>query len=751
VSRRWAKPPLSGAHPSRSVALVVGSAALAGTLVLLSFPPFGQGWLMWVALTPLFAIHHQLRPRALLAYGYLLAVVPIAVIAFSVVPSSAIAAAAYATTVPLAFALGIVAATKIESRLLAQDHGLASLAVFPAFAVTVELLLGTETVGVPVTIALTQTDYPLLIQNADLVGTAGTTFLLVLANRSWPLLWATAKARASRSSRAWAPPRRAVAAVGVLLANLLYGAWAVHRYGYDDASVAIATIQPAIPTADYVNRLLDPAAQERIDRRLADLVRRAVARKPSLLVLSEGGNGRYNFRIPALRRRLEETARRARAGFVVSSLDLDPAGDEYNALFSLDRHGRLLGTHRKRLLTPVGEGYLHRGPASRPLPSAIGPLGAMVCFESCFPSIARRLVTQGAQYLLVSTSDASFRNSALPLLHARFSVFRAIETRRYLVQAANTGPSLVIRPTGTVGAATGFLDRDVLSGKVAPRTGATLFVRLGPVGARALIVWLAMVSLRAVRPRRRLPRPAARPEAVAGPAPVYAASLTAYAALVALLAGASVGLATAGTVQDRGVLRNVATFLAPPPQGSMRALSRAYLQRAPNTCGPAALAFLLKTYGFDVDQGRVARWVRLEERGTTMLDLVRAARHLGLRAWGEQVNLEALRRDPTPTIAYLLHPGHFVVVVKVAGGWVYYFDPTTGPVRVRDVEFLRVWSGYTLLVRFAPIPEIDGGPRSSFRTADASRASTTSRGGSPFGLTDTTAPEANQRFARLPR
>src|SRR4029077_10063972 len=129
-----------------------------------------------------------------------------------------------------------------------------------------------------------------------------------------------------------------------------------------------------------------------------------------MLVLSEGGNGRYNFRIPSLRRRLEDTARRNRVGLVVSSPDMNPAGEEYNALFSLGRDGALIGSYRKRILTPIGEEHFSRGGEASPMATSIGPAGPMVCFESCFPGMARTLVANGAQYLLVSSSDAAFRN-----------------------------------------------------------------------------------------------------------------------------------------------------------------------------------------------------------------------------------------------------------------------------------------------------------------------------------------------------
>lgn len=707
--------------------LILGAAA-SGSVVLLSFPPFRCGWLMWFALTPLFLVHRRLQARALFVYGYVLAAVPITAIAFCIAASSIAVFLAFAATVPLAFAAGIVVATHLESRTVSPW---ARVLVFPAAAVAVEFLLGTEIVGVPATLALTQADYPLVIQNADVFGTAGTTFLLLLANRIWPVVISKIWRRAGAEPL---PLETAALAAILCVGNIGYGAWALNRYATGNASLTVAALQPAIPTADYVNRLLDPEAQRRIDNTVDELTEDALASAPDLLVLSEGGNGRYNFRIPSLRRRLEDAARSHRVGLLVSSPDMDPQGAQYNALFSLGRDGTLLGTHRKRLLTPIGEEHLSPGGPEMPIDSTIGPIGAMVCFESCFPGIARTLVARGARVLLVSSSDAAFRNSALPLLHSRFSIFRAIENRRYLVQAGNTGPSFVVRPTGQLDATTGFLTRGVLSGRIAPREGRTPFGAFGSLWPTLAIAWICLLIPRARRTRAGTHAPASTTsewlaQALRMPPPRWstAGAAAAILATTTVLAAASVHLATRGTPQDHGAIENLATFVATPAPVDVPAATHDRLQQQVNTCGPAALAFVLRAFGMDTREQDVGRLVRLERRGTSMLDLVHAAEALGLHAWGERLNLAALEHQRTPVIAYL--PQHFVVVLRVSNGWVYLFDPATGPVKAPVGQFARLWTGYTLQIRFLPVPEIDGTAADPRQLASSERA---------FPLNDTT-------------
>jgi apolipoprotein N-acyltransferase len=72
----------------------------------------------------------------------------------------------------------------------------------------------------------------------------------------------------------------------------------------------------------------------------------------------------------------------------------------------------------------------------------------LICFEDLFPSLPRRFVKEGAQWLVVITNDAWFGRSAASLQHLQASVFRAVESRVWVVRAANTGWSGFIDPSG---------------------------------------------------------------------------------------------------------------------------------------------------------------------------------------------------------------------------------------------------------------------------------------------------------------
>jgi apolipoprotein N-acyltransferase len=74
----------------------------------------------------------------------------------------------------------------------------------------------------------------------------------------------------------------------------------------------------------------------------------------------------------------------------------------------------------------------------------------LICFEDVFPEIARGFARRGVDILVGITNDAWFGDTASPWQHLQAAVFRAVETRRPVVRAANTGVSCFISNKGSV-------------------------------------------------------------------------------------------------------------------------------------------------------------------------------------------------------------------------------------------------------------------------------------------------------------
>ncbi|MBI2341660.1 MAG: apolipoprotein N-acyltransferase, partial [Deltaproteobacteria bacterium] len=89
-------------------------------------------------------------------------------------------------------------------------------------------------------------------------------------------------------------------------------------------------------------------------------------------------------------------------------------------------------------------------------------IGGLVCYEDVFPEISRAMVDNGANILAVITNDAWYGRSSAAYQHLAISVFRAVENRRWLVKAANSGISAVVDATGKIISKTDIFESGVI-------------------------------------------------------------------------------------------------------------------------------------------------------------------------------------------------------------------------------------------------------------------------------------------------
>ena len=248
--------------------------------------------------------------------------------------------------------------------------------------------------------------------------------------------------------------RRAASALALLLtlAGHLGGqaALAAGQRG-DGPAERLLVLQPAIPTrskftADQQIRLL-----RQLDRALASL---AAPPAVASLLLPEGALT-AGQRLPS-----PSPVEVLSGGFrqegqeLRSSLLRFPAGGR-EPVGWLDKHRvvplgewvPLAGLLRWSGLSAVGG--VEPGPASRLLVRPAGPVGVAICYELSDGSALAAASREGARWLLASANLDPYP----ALLQGQFQALarlRAIETGRWLVSAANTGPSLLVDASGEV-------------------------------------------------------------------------------------------------------------------------------------------------------------------------------------------------------------------------------------------------------------------------------------------------------------
>ncbi len=190
-----------------------------------------------------------------------------------------------------------------------------------------------------------------------------------------------------------------------------------------------------------------------------------------------------------------------------------------NVLYGPD--GRLQGTYAKRHLVPFGEWVPMRdrltwiseldqiprdtAPGSEPGLFDVAGLhiGNVICFESAFGPQVRDLVDDGADVVVVSTNNRSYRRSANSAQHVAIGQMRAAETGRPVLHASISGISAVIDADGDLVATTDHFVRTTLTGTITATGGRTAYVRFGDWAVAASLLLIAAAALRGVALRRR--------------------------------------------------------------------------------------------------------------------------------------------------------------------------------------------------------------------------------------------------------
>ena len=175
----------------------------------------------------------------------------------------------------------------------------------------------------------------------------------------------------------------------------------------------------------------------------------------------------------------------------------DQARRMYNTAFLTDGEGRVLGTYDKIYLLAFGEyiplgdifpwiyklspntSHFDRGQHTNSLVLDGTSYGVLICYEDIIPEFVRKVIRPTPQILVNITNDAWFGDSREPLIHLALSAFRAVENRRFLVRATNTGISAFVGPTGEVLSQTGVFTRENLVGQAIPLSGLTPYARFG--------------------------------------------------------------------------------------------------------------------------------------------------------------------------------------------------------------------------------------------------------------------------------
>jgi apolipoprotein N-acyltransferase len=478
-------------------AVVLG--VVSGLLYLAAHPPAGAGALAFVALVPLLV---AVRGRSV-ATGFLAGWVAGTIACNGLTTASIFAALMRARHPPWLAGVEALVVPQLYGALwfavfgayaaaLARRQPRASdVLVLPAAWVAGELVRSRLGDGMPwVLLAHAQTASPTLLQVADVTGAYGVSFVVAVVNAAI----VTALVAADRARRA------GLVAALVVAAAVGYGRVQLVRWERPGgAALHVAVVQGAIPDGwrESLARQQDAVARYRT------LVERAARDRPALVVLPENAVGVAPATNPDVLAEIARPLAGSNAMLVVGGPRVvsteSGRASVRNAAYLVDEGGAVRGVYDKLRLVPFGETppwLLPRSLRERlALPDDYSPgdtptilrhadvaIGPAVCWEGIYAELVRPQVRAGATLLASLSNDDWFGGRAAVEQHFRATLLRAVETRRWLVRATNTGVTAIVDPRG-VAVVAPRAEAVVLPGRVTLETGVTAYVWFGDVFA----------------------------------------------------------------------------------------------------------------------------------------------------------------------------------------------------------------------------------------------------------------------------
>jgi apolipoprotein N-acyltransferase len=472
-------------------------ALLSGVLIGLSYPPLHLGFLAWFGLIPLIHVLLNVKPRQVVQLAFLASItanfISLYWIGFN---SGAGFLPVFASLIGAVIYLGVFWSGLGYFVSFIEKRSSRGLFVLPFAWVAMELIRSLGALGFPwINLGLTQTEYLPLIQIADITGSYGISFWIILINTGFYL------AIISKDKRKY-----------IILTSLVF--LLVFSFGYiriitldevNSEPVSIAITQPNInPDEKW-----EPESREENFALMHGLLDSALSLNPDLVLWPESAVPAY-LRLSSHRRR-PITTKLAKfnipllSGTVDRIIGKDGEKIYFNSTIFIKPDDSIKMYHKIHLV-PFAE-YI---PLSEKFPSlkklnfgqanftsgkdyTVFDLDSvrfsnLICYESSNPRLVKGFVKNGAQLITIQANDGWLGNSAGPYQHFELAKLRAIENRVPIVRCANTGISGVINPTGIVQQKIPLGKKAIITADILPIQTLTFYTKYGEIFAVLCII-----------------------------------------------------------------------------------------------------------------------------------------------------------------------------------------------------------------------------------------------------------------------
>lgn len=341
-------------------------------------------------------------------------------------------------------------------------------------------------------LALTQSEYPVILQFLEYTGTYFITFIIIILNLMFYLFL--------KDNKISKVNIRII--ISILIIIPIFGFFRMKNIFPTNKSIDIAVIQPNIDP----NKKWDYALRKQTISFMDSLYKKAISMDPDLIIFPETALPSYLRIENRVRKKLQQKVNQSGIPIIIGTVDrqLDSKGTKsyFNSTMYLSPQTDYL-MYDKIHLVPFAEYDL--------IPSFLSPLANLnlnmnrgifkggddyvsfklndfvfsdlICYESSFPRYARRFVENGADFLVIQANDGWLGTSAGPFQHFAQAKLRAIENRISIVRGGNTGISGFILPNGEVMKKTSLGKQVIMKEKLPIYNSGTFYTFYGDVFA----------------------------------------------------------------------------------------------------------------------------------------------------------------------------------------------------------------------------------------------------------------------------
>lgn len=489
-------------------------ALISGLILILCFPTIDLFGLAWIALVPFLLSLYNKKPKQAFKAGLFLGVpyffgtlywIYHSINHYGGVPLVASIALVILLCLYLSLYTGFFA---LFFSIAIRNTALPALFIAPVFWVVLEFLRSYLFTGFPwSSIGYTQYKFLTVIQIADITGIYGVSFLVVAVNGAVADIFLI---RRRIKDIPLFPLLQTVIGLSLLLlfiiSTFVYGHFRLgeKRPGKQlTASIIQGNIEQ--------DKKWEPSYQSAVMEVYKDLSLKASSSSPAIIIWPETAvpflfktDREYTEELIDFQKQLDSYLL---FGSVLVKGKNDGENLLSNSVVLLDKAGKVTYIYGKIHLVPFGEyvplqkilffldklvvgiGNYSSGDHYLKAETPFGSFASLICYEIIFPGLVRRFYSKDGDFIVNITNDAWFGKTTGPYQHFSMTVFRAVENRKPVIRAANTGISGFIDSNGRIVSQTNLFQRMILTGNITTDSTRSFYSKYGDLFSYIWIVF----------------------------------------------------------------------------------------------------------------------------------------------------------------------------------------------------------------------------------------------------------------------